>query len=71
MSAEHDEIMGALKAVQDSADTAAINASEEKFPLEMRDLLDGLSNDMREALKRLDNIESHMGIVPSEDLAED
>ena len=68
MADEHEEVMKALAAVQDSADSAAAFASEEKVPLEIRDALDDLRSDMHEALKRLDNIERHMGIVPPDEL---
>lgn len=71
MSTEHDEIMKALKRIQDSADSAASYASEDRTPLEIRDLLDDVKADLRETLKRLDNIEHHMGIVPHDELEDE
>lgn len=71
MSTEHEQIMKALAKVQDAADSAASYASEEKVPLEIRDALDYLCQEMQETLKRLDNIERHMGIVPHEELEDD
>ena len=71
MSDQHEEILKAIAEVQESADSAASYASEERVPLEVLNRFDDLSRDLREALKRLDNIERHMGIVPPEELEDE
>ncbi|HRV59326.1 MAG TPA: hypothetical protein P5138_01730 [Solirubrobacterales bacterium] len=71
MSAEHDEIMRALKAIQDSAEMAAANSGEDPMTSEMRNAFGDLRAGLDEALKRLDNIENHLGIVPNDELEDE
>lgn len=71
MGTEHDEIMQALNRISDSAEMAAANSGEDPMNSEMRNAFRDLQVGVDEALKRLDNIENHLGIVPNDELEDE